>query len=248
MKKTFLLLLLVLALLLCSCMPAISGEHTTEPSDTQSTVALPNPTDPPTQLTEPPTTEPITQPTEPTQEPTFVLSGGTPLADDEVASLQVLFQWPGYYATASHCTFSTSSELSLKQLVREGPDVERRITLSETEQEQLFAVSEGFLALDTDRISKEAVIQVLDQYYGLSLEDLSDTGSSVYLEHTDSFYYYVSDTTACCLVITQALALEDGTLWVSYYDEASGQRSGEMLLQPAGDGYQILANKTSLTS
>lgn len=245
MKKT-LSLSLILCLLLCSCAPAISNDPTVEPATESATPS--QTTAPSIQSTEPPTTElPTTEPpaTEPVTELTFPTWNGTPLTDTELAALQPLFQWPGYYATASYSTFSTPSELSLKQLIREGPDAERDVTLTEAEHTQLSAISEGFIHLNTARITKEAAARVLEQYYGLSLEDLAGTDSSVYLASTDSFYYYASDTTACRLVITQAMTLEDGTLWVCYHDELSGLHSGEMLLQPTGDGYQILANKVS---
>lgn len=64
MKKTFLSLLLVLALLLCSCAPAVSDEATTEPvAPSQSTAPTTLSTEPPT--TEPPTSEPSAPPTDP---------------------------------------------------------------------------------------------------------------------------------------------------------------------------------------
>lgn len=243
MKKTLLALVLILCLLLCSCTPAISGDHGTTPPTGEPTAAPTQPTEPPTQPTDPPATEP------PVTEPTIPVPDGTPLTDDELASLQELFQWPSYYAVASHSTFSTPSELSLEMLIREGPDVEERIALTDAEKAHLSSISDGFIYKDTSRISKDAVIRALNQYYGLTLEDVPELGSLVYWEKTDCFYYCGGGTIVSLLAVTHAVTQEDGTIWVRYCDELGMERTGEvlrtgeMILKPTQDGYQILSNQ-----
>ena len=243
-NKALLVLVLLLCLLLCSCANTISGNHTTDDSRTEPSVETTLAT---TELTTEPTTEPATEhTTEPLAEPILSEPDGTELTADELSSLQTLFQWPSYYAVASNFIFSSPTELSAMMLLREGPEAEKSVVLSETEKTHLSAVSEGFVNLDTHRISKDAAARALDQYYGLTLEDISNDSSLVYLEETDCFYYYIGDTVGCQLSLTKAVEKEDGTIWVLYSDALGMERTGAMLLKPQADGYQILANQTNL--
>ena len=138
----------------------------------------------------------------------------------------------------------------MKQLLREGPE-EERFEMSEEEKAYLAAVSgvdEVYIAHNTVRISKDNVVRLLDQYYGLTLEDLPkmDSSSVVYWEETDYFYIWYSDTAGRMLTVTDAVTLEDGTIRVFYRDELGMQSTGEMILKPTEDGYQILSNQTSM--
>ena len=169
---------------------------------------------------------------------------GTPLIGDELAALQDLFTWPSHYTVMSYANFSTPAERSLQELLREGPETES-FEMSEAERAYLSAISEGFILLDTYRISKDDVIRILDQYYGLTLEDFPDLGAMVYWEETDYFYYYHSDTARRNLTVTHAVALADGTVWIRYSGRSPDNNTGEMILNPTQDGYQILSNQTS---
>lgn len=208
---------------------------------TQATALATQATEAPTQVTEPPTdvTEPHTQPTEPPVE----IPDGTPLSDSKLNVLQTRFSWPSLYASVSKSSFSNPAELNLQILIGDEASDQTSDKLTGAEQAYLATISEDYLYLDTYRVPKAVAARVVEQYYGLSLDDIPSAQTSVYWEETDSFYF-ILDADFCQLNITHAVQLEEGNIWVRYEDTQS-DRTGEMILKPTDDTYQILSNQTT---
>lgn len=192
----------------------------------------------PTQVTKEPT-----QATEEPTKPPVKVPNGTLLSDSEHTALQMMFAWPSLYASVSPHSFSDPAELNLPTLIGEKAVDQTSGKLTDKERAYLATISEDFLYLDTYRVSKTAAARIVEQYYGLNLDDIPSAQTSVYWEETDS-YYFIQDTNFCQLNITHAVGLVNGNIWVRYEDILS-DRTGEMILHPTDTDYQILSNQTT---
>jgi len=228
------------------------GTSNTTESSTGSTQLIVPPVLPSSEATETPTqeTEPITEATEPATEateaptqPPIELPNGTPLSGSKLNALQTMFSWPSLYASVSLHSFSDPAELNLQVLIGDEASDQTSGKLTAAEKDYLAAISEEYLYLDAYRVPKAVAAWVVEQYYGLSLDDIPSAQTSVYWKETNS-YYFIQDTNFCQLSITHAVELENGSIWVRYADTHS-DHAGEMTLKPTADGYQILSNQTT---
>lgn len=245
MKRCIAVLLIVSVMALAACKPAepqttggtATEGPTTVPTSRPVTTTQPVPTTQPVATTQPiPTTQPTesTQPTQP--QPT------TPA--EELEKFNALFGDLGsWYNLALTREYADPSQISLKNLFYLGFEGEARKP-TDAEWEQLKD-HRGFNEwMDLMRLPVDRMNQVLQEYFGITLEDMEDVAFEdvVYLESTNCYYHMVTD--AWVTVNFNAVSvenLEDGTIRVTYtanFDDTVFA----VTVKPHGDGYRILSN------
>lgn len=212
----------------------------TQPIDpTESTPPYVPPTEPPTG----PPTEPPTEPsTEPLPEPPVDVPEGTPVSSEELAHLQSLFHRYSVYSSMSRYRFTDPTTIGLQALTAADIRPDADITLTEQEGNYLAGISDAYLYLDVCILPKYEAEAILQQYYGLRLEDVPSAKDAVFWARTNC-YYFIEEAYADDLNVTHAVTLPGGNIWVRYVDNFSG-RIGQMVLSQTGE-YHILSNTYS---
>ena len=213
---------------------------------------MPTATDPtettaPIETTVPPeTTAPIvtTVPPETTESTTPEMQPNETLPDSQLqAFTDMLGDSRSWYNRALACEYAKPEELELYWFFYCGfPDESQKPTAEEWEQ---LKDKQGFDEnCDLIRLPEYKMDQVLQDYFGISLEDIPAEGFSrmTYLESTDCWYFMITGYYG--VERPQVLAvetLENGTVHVRY--EADYWGVVDLMLQPNGDGYRILSNQ-----
>ena len=176
---------------------------------------------------------------------------GTPVDAATLASLQELFgDYMRWYSQALTSEYSRPEEVDLGMLFYRGVPLRSEVEPTADEVNKLAKLSvmwssENTCELPTQRISTAQMNEILEQYFGISLDETTGNGIDwlTYLEDTDCYYTMHSSTNAISPEITAAYLLEDGTI-AMYYTESRIIGNSLAILKPVGDGYQILSNKT----
>lgn len=201
-------LLAVVLLLLCACGPEaapVTDPPTTEPLTTPTTAPTTAPTAAPTTApTTTPTTSPTTAPTtEPATEPVETdepRQEGQRLTAAELEQYSRVFVVQGdsyarhpenYYTQALCFTFSDPRTIKLEEFFCDGFGSKWAVPLTEAEWDFVDAnIGDRNLIGDIDRLPRNRVNEVLEYYFGLTVEDLDDDAlhGLHYYEETDSYY------------------------------------------------------------
>ena len=202
---------------------------------------LPPPTTvPPTE----PATEPPTQPTE----PLLAQIEGNFTAED-VAFFDEFFAQKGgnngpgavnyYNRIMSIYDFSSPEEVNVKNVFYD-QDIDENWELTEAETEFLSKQESIALGLDVTRVSSGKVDRILQECFGLSLEEMGYSGSWVYFPDTDCYYHSKGDTHQAVYEIKGGTWLEDGRVEIYYIKERFMDMT--MTLQKVESGYHVVSN------
>lgn len=230
MKKIAILLTAV-CLLLAGCLSAWTdptGQTTTAPDS----VHVPS--------------DPTTMPADSTTVPTDSVPT-TELINPELEAFEVLFQQslekrnPFFYAIGTK--FSSPVELRLNQFFDGGFPDEHEITDAEWEELSKLLADPENVPGDFNRLPKDKIEAELQEFFGISLTDLSDAAFSgvFYLECTDCYCFYQSGVNFSHKIssFTDINHNDDGTISLSY-EKHDGEYT--ITLKPNGDSYLVLSN------
>lgn len=175
---------------------------------------------------------------------------GVPLSEEELNPYRELFgQYQTWYSQALTSLYASPEKIDLRELFYNGilddPD---RYNLTEEEEEFLAPVwAEYSCRLDTTRIPAEKMDEVLNQYFGISLEETEGTGldTFVYFQEMNCYYNYSGDTNTMRADIHEGYLLEDGTIAL-YYDipdyRFENEKGYVVTVRPTEDDLQIVSN------
>ena len=165
-------------------------------------------------------------------------------ANEELAAFNALFgDRQSWYNKALTFEYTDPSKMQLRLLFYLGFEGEsREPTVAEWAQlrnQPGFDIHYGLIRLPVDKMN-----QVLADLFGITLENVDDSGfeNLVYLESTNCYYHMVTD--ALRLEDFNALSVEnkeDGSIRV-YYTANWEDTVYVVTLMPHGDGYKILSN------
>lgn len=172
------------------------------------------------------------------QEPPVEWPEGTSVSSEELSHLQSLFSGYSVYASMSRYDFTDPATIGLQALTAADIRPDSEILLSDQELQYLAGISEAYLYLDVCILPKYEAEEILQQYYGLKLEDVPSAKDAVYYGKTNC-YYFIEEAFISDLSVTHAVTLPNGNIWVRYVDKFSG-RIGHMIL--SNTEYHILEN------
>ena len=214
MKKSIALLCVLCALLLTAC----------QPNNSQNPTEAPN-----TTTTQASTQAPTTQST-------------APLEDPACKEMDALFgNTRSWYNYALVSLYDHPSKISLQTLFYNGFPGESQDP-TDAEWEALKDLPGFKVEYDLMRLPKDKMNEVLTTLFGITLEDVADTGFEglVYLESTECYYHMVTGAMGLENFETyQVDFLEDGTVKVFYTTYGEYRVA---TLMPNGEDYQILSN------
>ena len=222
---------------------------------------VPGPEDP----TEPPVSEPTEipteSPTEPITEPTTEPSD--PLSLEEQFQ-QMLTSENGYwYWRAMGCIFEEPEELSLYYLFYNGlPHDERQDRNTYTDNEVAFLQDLSLntfgaksLWVNAHKMPRQYISDVLNDYFGLDINDVTIPEEWTYFEETDAYYYICSDGYGVSgQTVTEVQTGDNGLVYVYWtanylrdtrYEETAFINEPEMVLvlqEKTDGGYLVLSN------
>ncbi len=189
-----------------------------------------------------PSAEPTTEPTAaPTEEPTDPVNR----VQAELAQFTELFgDTDSWYNKALNQLYYSPQELVLYNFFAGGFAEESQ---EYTEQElQELPKLDFSVELDPSRLPTDRVNAVLQQYFGITLADLEEKNlyRLTYLESTDCYYCYTTQTYVMGFQATEVEHKDDGTVAVRYMRTGTSGEDTlyEVGLKPNGEGYQILYN------
>lgn len=172
---------------------------------------------------------------------------GTLLTEELLAEYQELFdQYGTWYSQALTSTYETAAEVDLYAYFYNGiPGADE--ALSDQEEEFLHTVWEEFDgSLDVVRIPAGEMDAVLSAYFGLSLDQTDQRGveEMPYLEETDCYYIYKSDSNAMKVTPHSGYELADGTVALHYISDVLTGTEEEyvVVVRPTDDGVQVVSN------
>ncbi len=230
MKKIVLLLILAM-LFMAGCQPG-------EPEQTKDTNPFTTP-DPLAGQTEPSSeaTEPSSEATEPTVDPA---------KQAELDAFTALFgNCESWYNRCAGQEYESPNELNLRFFFGSGFEDESQKPTDQEWVELGYQSSRFEINLPLIRLPVDKMDAVLTEYFGITLEDLSEESFDglVYLESTNCYYFETGGVDGLGERF-QAIDVEtqsDGTILLTYiiYDD----ETYEMGLKPNGEGYQSLFNR-----
>jgi len=245
-KRTFLIMSFVIIILLAACGKGAANVETNLPTEEMiptmaSVTELPDiqPVD-----TEPPAAEPPASESSPVEIP----EGAELLSKEEVDTLTQLFtqqvgagEPTNWYNMAMFGSYETPQQINLNDLFSMG---EGNHQWTPTESETAFLKTQEHIGKwgSTYCISRQTMDDVLQQYFGLTLDETEGVGleNMAYFPETDCYYWSVSDVRYTLgFEITQACRTAEGNI-VFYYNIP--YREYRMTIKPVGDGYHILSN------
>lgn len=178
-----------------------------------------------------------------------------PLDPETEAAFRALFEDPtGWYSRALSSSYADPADVDLYELFYDGlPNGE---WATDEELKALYpadAFENGhFMGPGVDRLPPAEMDKVLQQYFGLSLEQSSKRGLKAfqYAAENDCYYHCHGDTNQQLHKVVDARRLEDGTLVFTYTSEYGNYAASEdfpsvstAALRPDGEGgYQLLSN------
>lgn len=205
------LCLILAVLLLAGC--AVQGDPTTEPTSEPTTAPTTEPTTAPTtEPTEPPptepvmiapTTEPTTPPTTAPTEPDQSVEGERKLTEKELQGYTNMFfqaHWDNqarhpenYYNQALQFTFSDPRTILMEEFFCQGFLYDEHKE-PYTDEEWAFIeenIGDRSWIGAIDRLPADMVDQVLNYFFGISMEDVDEDAraSLKYNEDTDAYYF-----------------------------------------------------------
>lgn len=169
------------------------------------------------------------------------LPEGTPLSEAELAEYQVYFEeYDTWYTQALTSFYESPRMMDLRQLFYNGFPEEDAKGLTDAEQAYIDDLhADGICELDTSRIPVEKMDQVLQQYFGITLEETAGVGldNMPYWEETNCYYSYRGDTNSTKAALYSGTKTEDGTIVLYYTDDWKGDCMIEIrLLEEAAGG------------
>lgn len=257
MKYTLALICILSILLLNACRsdnpPSTEGggnsqlttSPSTVPTETEGSTVVPTETEEPTAPVEtqmpssPVETEIPTMPNEQTEP-----SETSPM-EGQLMVYNILFSDKNsWYNKALSCQYSSPTQLSLKKVFSCG-FAEESSKPSDAEWAQLKDIPGFDINLDLLRLPADKMNQVLQEYFGITLDDVDETGFNglTFLESTNCYYFMATD--AMIVEYFNATTVEnreDGSIRVTY---TTGANSTVFVvtLMPNGDGYRIQSNE-----
>ncbi len=241
MKKIVLLLILAM-LFMAGCQPS-EPEQTKDNNPFTSPDPLAGQTEPSSEATEPSSeaTEPSSEATEPTVDPA---------KQAELDAFTALFgNYQSWYYTTTGYEYESPEDVKLRYFFCSGFEDESQRPTDEEWAELENQSSYFNINLDLFRLPVDKMDAVLTEYFGITLEDMSEESVDglVYLESTDCYYFMAGAPTGLGEgfrakdVETQS----DGTLLLTYivHEGTITEEIFEMGLKPNGEGYQILFNR-----
>lgn len=169
-----------------------------------------------------------------------------PMSKYAVEQLNELFgDWQSWYSRALLFEYADPSQIDLRILFYGGFQGQSREPTAE-EWEQLKD-QQGFnINMDLIRLPVKEMNQVLTELYGITLENVEESGfeNLVYLESTQCYYHMVTDAAIIeDFNIVTAHIMNNGTIRVVYtQDDWRDDVRYEMTLVQDGDHYRILSN------
>lgn len=235
MKKQLIIFLIICALMLAACQPSHSSDGSTEPSadPTGSGSSVLATGDPNGETGE--TADPTDEPTDSTDDPTEPSS--------QVTEFQTLLSdYSGWYNVALTCLWESPEQLELRFIFYNGFKDESKTPTDEEvaalQDRPFYNTNLSFFRLPVDKMN-----QILTEYYGITLDDVADSGfeGMEYLESTDCYYLVHSDANMIPIEVKEVQTTDDGAICV-YYTRTGEDTLYVVMLMPNGDGYRILSN------
>lgn len=191
--------------------------------------------------------------TEPSATAPPVFDNAEPLTLEEIDALTELFTQPmgsedgtkaltNWYNMAMFDSYETPQQVNLNDLFCMGVGDES--PLEPTEEEAAFLETQTHIGKwgSTYKIPREIMDEVLQQYFGLTLDETDGVGldEMAYFEKTDCYYWSISDVRYTLeFEITSACRTAEGNIVFCY---SIPHREYMMTIKPVGDGYHILSN------
>lgn len=165
--------------------------------------------------------------------------------DPQLEALMALFDWQvgnQFYNDALTSDYATAKDVDLGYLFYDGFWEESEAA---TDAEAAFLdanLSENWIYMDLQRLPSEKMSAVLQEIFGITLEETNKVGLSYpYFEETDAYYHLHSGTHYAEITIKRVENCDDGTI-LMYYERQYPFANMVATLKPTGDGYQILSN------
>lgn len=222
MKK---LLIPLFALLLAVSCFACGQDTAQEPTDTPA--VQPQPSETVSQPAELPSEEPSEEPSE---APVPGVGVENEIRAELLAELSALFvygdkpdNWYNYALFESLFEgYASPAEMNLRWLFYDG---DRTETVTDEEMAYLAALPEPnlFPDLDISKISRTKMNEVLQTYFGITLEETQGIGLDdfAYYEPSDSYFLAHGDTAAGLYTFVSGVELENGDVTLYYHDTHS---------------------------
>lgn len=224
MKKCIALLMALCVLLLAGCRSSAGTEDNAVLNPGQSVAETTTPEETENTQTQPQETEPD--------------------SSAALAEFNDLFgNLGGWYNRTLTSLYTSPEQLDLQLFFYRGFDTE-----SQTPTDEEWAELEGLEGFDINydliRLPGDKMNEVLEAYFGVTLEDMSAESFEglTYLESTGCYYFMTTDFVGAeDFAATGMEVLENGTIRLYY--TLGGVDAYVVTLKPNGDGYMILANE-----
>lgn len=190
-------------------------EPTIEPTTDQPTVepTLEH-TEPPTEPTTESTEEPTELPTEPTVEPTE--------PNPEIAKFQGLLKNDEWLFRIIGCVFERPEEISLEYMLYRGLPVDERENPSQYSQSEIDFLKNRLRDTfwgedawdDAYKFPAYRLDEILQQYLGVSLEDVVIPDRWIYFSETNAYYDVRTDSYAVVPTVTDVQTDDNGRVYI----------------------------------
>ena len=166
--------------------------------------------------------------------------------DPQLEALMALFDWQvgrQFYNDALTSDYATAKDVDLGYLFYDGFWEESEVA-SAAEEAFLDANSSNhWRYMDLQRLPSEKMSAVLQEIFGITLEETNKVGLSYpYFEETDAYYHLHSGTHYAEITINRVENCDDGTIRMYYERQGFPTVNMVATLKPNGDGYRILSN------
>lgn len=166
--------------------------------------------------------------------------------DPQIEALMALFDWQvgrQFYNDALTSDYATAKDVDLGYLFYDGFWEESEVA-SAAEEAFLDANSSNhWRYMDLQRLPSEKMSAVLQEIFGITLEETNKVGLSYpYFEETDAYYHLHSGTHYAEITINRVENCDDGTIRMYYERQGFPTVNMVATLKPNGNSYQILSN------